>query len=179
MSFYVLKNVFPIALPVDLGTVKDDFTEYERQIDPVDRVNLLNRDYLVSGETPKKALINFFGSIPKERELCHGVEESNGAGLQVPLVINTWYAGIIVSANKTYMYLFIPTMLGTFIHDCREVTGGIDIPPILSGPYDELIKKRSTTQEISINTTAELDHTPSIAQLLKAAKKEWILVENN
>lgn len=106
MAFYSLKSIIPMFVPV----ATEGRVEY-KQVDKLERVNLVGRNFLINGVNPAMALASFF-SLPKEEpDVSFGVSTDSAFNCGVSLSVNITYLVVMQSNKKTSFYLYTPHLL--------------------------------------------------------------------
>jgi len=191
VSFYVLKYIVPVAIPKYRSSVLNpNHILKEDLLDPSERINLLNRDYLVNGTTPAKALCAFFSrnetaQIPQ----LHEVPTENGAGFDLPIIMNKWYAARLISSKgNVHVLLFMPSIISGNASLISHSDLNDEVKALLGnvietqhGHVEDLIKNRKDAVSFAFNVIESRqlpeDVVPKLAHAIKSAKKEWILFD--
>jgi hypothetical protein len=183
--YYNLKCIIPILSPArdsETGAI------ILKEVAIIERINLLNRDHLISGTRPTNAFANFL-SCSYDRDNYYGVEVSNSFGYNLPLANHLTYLVIIESVRKTFYYAYSPCFMKEDemveflsleeISTTHNLTAPIELTLEVT-PIDSLLKLKKENQPVTDKALSyiefkEVDATPRfIAHSIKSIKGQWI-----
>lgn len=172
--FYNIKCVVPLYR----------LAETPKKISDKERVNLLSRNYIISGTKPVNAFTRFLNQVEDDEETLFGISATTNMAL--PLMDNIQYLVIIESSKKETYLLYTPRrvvedqIIETNVEFVQENLTEENFMQFLEPtPLTALLSIRNPNETISDKALKYLDsHNDNQLQLMahavKAIKDDWI-----